>query len=141
MLKPCPSRFSLAAWGIISLLVLSFILAACGGAATPAAEESNPEAGTVEEAQVEAEATEEEEVEVVAQNTATTEKVEPTAATTPEEEAAAEPPAPEVAASGPATCAPLDIPVNTLISPVSDEDWVKGPATASVTVVELGDFQ
>lgn len=140
MLKPCPSRFSLAAWGIISLLVLSFILAACGGAATPAAEESNPEAGTVEEAQVEAEATEEE-VEVVAQNTATTEKVEPTAATTPEEEAAAEPPAPEVAASGPATCAPLDIPVNTLISPVSDEDWVKGPATASVTVVELGDFQ
>jgi hypothetical protein len=31
--------------------------------------------------------------------------------------------------------------VNETISPVTDADWVKGPADATVTIIEYGDYQ
>jgi hypothetical protein len=135
MSKPYLWRLSLAAWGITSLLVIALTLAACGGAATTPAAEEEPAAASPTEAPVE-------EAEAVAQNTPATEKAEPTATQATEAEEAAEA-APEQApqtASGPAICAPLEIP-DSLISPVTAEDWAKGPATAAVTVLELGDFQ
>ena len=131
MSKPDLWRPSLAAWAITSLLVI--LLAACGGATTTPAAEEEPAAASPTEAQVE----EETEAEAVAQNTPTTEMAEPTTAPAAEEQAAEAAPQ---QASGPATCAPLEIP-DSLIPPVSDEDWAKGPATAAMTVLELGDFQ
>src|SRR5262245_55732438 len=110
MVKPDPSRLSLVAWGIICLLAVILTLAACGGATTPAAEESAPEVAATE-AQVATEPAEE--AEAVAQASPVTEEAEPAEAATPEEEAAveqeeapAEEQAPEVTASGPATCEP-----------------------------------
>ena len=131
MSKPYLWRLSRAAWGVTSLLVIALTLAACGGAATTPEVAEEPAAASPTEAQVE-------EAEAVAQNTPTTEKAEPTATEATEAEEAAE--AAPQQASGPATCAPLEIP-DSLISPVNDEDWAKGPATAPVTVMELGDFQ
>jgi hypothetical protein len=135
MSKPYLWRLSLAAWGVISLVVIALTLAACGGAATTPEVAEEPAAASPTEAPVE-------EAEAVAQNTPTTEKAEPTPTEATEAEEAAEA-APEEApqtASGPATCAPLEIP-DSLISSVKDEDWAKGPATAPMTVIELGDFQ
>ena len=138
MVKPYLWRLSLVAWGV--LLVITLTLAACGGATTtPAAEEEAAEASPTE-AQVDDGDTPE--PEAVAQNTPTTEVAEPTAteAVEAEEEAEATPQQAAQTASEPATCAPLEIP-DSLISSATDEDWAKGPATAAVTVIELGDFQ
>ena len=45
--------------------------------------------------------------------------------------------------SGPAACvaAPLDLPVEPRIPPITDEDHVHGPMDAPITIIEYADFQ
>lgn len=127
MLKP----FQPQAVGLVSLLSLSLLLAACGGAAQPASPEPSPPAQGQATA---ADATESSPTAEVTEATA----AEPTAIAAATHETAA---APAANAGAPAVCQSVDIPSNTLIAPVSDQEWSKGPADAPVTLIEYGDFQ
>lgn len=123
-------RHAAAGWLIGLLFAGLLILSACGGAAEEAPEASK--APTQEEAAA------------VAADTpkAQEEPTEEASAKTTEEEAPANPD--EEIVSAPleaAVCKAVEVPENTNISPVSDDDWAKGPEDALVTVVELGDFQ
>jgi hypothetical protein len=138
-------RRSLAA-GLLSLLLVSLLLAACGGSAeseseeTPATDQtevSAPAGGAPAEVSAPAEAGEEEaEAEVEAQAESevaqAAEEEQPAETTQPQR-------APEVSAS--VTCEAVDLPDNGLISAPSESDWAKGSATAAITVIEYGDFQ
>jgi len=64
----------------------------------------------------------------------------PTASPTP---AALPAPSAVATASGPVSCvaAPLDLPILSGISEVSDQDHVEGNADARITVIEYADFQ
>ena len=120
------------AWLLV--LATAMVLAACGGAATPA-ESVEPDAADDSQAEIaEEEADATEEVEEVAEATATTEEVEATEEVVVEQEQA-------IVASPPASCEPIDIPDNDLIPAPMADDWAKGPETASITVIEYGDFQ
>ena len=120
------------AW--LFVLAAVFVLAACGGATTPTepAESDAADDPQAEIAEEEAGATEE--VEEVAEVTSTTEEVEATEEVVVEQEQA-------IVASPPASCEPIDIPDNDLIPAPMADDWAKGPETASITVIEYGDFQ
>ena len=124
------------------LLAAGLTLAACGAAApTEPVEASDPVEAVpaTEEATDEvAMATDESEASAV-EAEATSEEIEAT-----EEAAMAEPePAqePAIVASPPASCVPIDIPDNELIPAPTEDDWAIGPETASITVIEYGDFQ
>ncbi len=127
MLKP----FQPQAVGLVSLLSLSMLLAACGGAAQPASPEPSSPAQGQETAVGAAESSP-----TAAVAEAATE--EPTAIAAATNETAA---APAASSRAPAVCQPVDIPSNTLIAPVSDQEWSKGSASAPVTLIEYGDFQ
>lgn len=153
MLKRYLPQPNLTVWAAC-LLVAGLTLAACGGATESVSEETST-AGETEAvapttvAEAETEAPEEQEAaEEVAAPTATT----AAEAEAPEDQEAAE----EVAATdeaeavqpeglsteaSPVSCESVDVPDNELIAAASDDDWSKGPATASVTVVEYGDYQ
>ena len=122
--------------GPTTILAAGLLLAACGGAATPAASEATNQPQTA----------------VAATSTGTTEATQEAATATQEtaktatEEAQATSPVATaaVAMSGPAApaeCQPVQIPANPKIAPVSDTDWAKGPANAPITLIEYGDFQ
>lgn len=136
-------RRSLAA-GLLSLLLVSFMVAACGGSAESEIEEpasitdqTETEAPTavdaptavIEEVSEAEEAVEAQEEAEVAQATEEGQQAETTQPQDP----------PEVSAA--ATCEALDIPANDLIPVPAEADWAKGLATASITVIEYGDFQ
>jgi protein-disulfide isomerase len=116
--------------GPTSILLAGVLLAACGGAATPAAQEAvTPVTGAVTS---------------VGTSEATQEVAATTATTTTESEATIAVPTANVAVAGPAqpaVCQAVQIPSNDRIAPVSDKDWTKGPANAPVTLIEYGDFQ
>jgi hypothetical protein len=139
------------AW-VTGLLLASLWLAACGGTvqSTPSSQEqaatnqtttaatdaSCSSAGCAETptAQTEANAT-----------TAATDEVDQAAPATEESVTAKTPaasPTTQVAtASKEAICQAIEIPTNAAVSPVSDDDWSKGPANAPITLIEYGDFQ
>ena len=135
-------RRSLAA-GLLSLLLVSFIVAACGGSAESETEapsttdQTETEASTavgaptavVEEVAEAEEAVETQEEVEVAQ---ATEEGQQTETTQPQD-------SPDISAA--VTCEVLDIPTNDLIPVPAENDWAKGLATASITVIEYGDFQ
>ena len=123
-------KFNLSwAGGLLGVLLLSVSLAACGGSTTPAeSEPDQTESAAPTEAPAETSPTE-------APAAAATEAV------VEEEEAAAADVAPSAPVASQASCFPIDIPTNTLIAAVSDEEWSRGPADAPVTVIEYGDFQ
>jgi hypothetical protein len=99
------------------LLILAVLLAACRGTSDPVIDETPPP---------QVEATEPSEVT-------------PPAANTP---APALPPA-----AGQAGCTVVPVSsepdpmIEELFSPISDKDWVKGPESARVTIIEYSDFQ
>jgi cyclophilin family peptidyl-prolyl cis-trans isomerase/protein-disulfide isomerase len=122
-------RLKPQAIGLVSVILLSLLLAACGGAAQPASKEPATSAQTQETtglAETE-EATSPSTTEPEAQQPAATEAA-------PDEN-------PVAATSAQASCQPVDIPSNTLIAPVLDQEWSKGPADAPVTLIEYADFQ
>jgi hypothetical protein len=116
------------AWavGVVGLLVTALTLAACGGTAESVPEEasSTEEVNAVTPTVVEEEAEATEEAEIAQAPTAT------------EETQVAQP-----QNSPPASCEPVLIPDNELIAAPTEDDWARGLATASVTVIEYGDFQ
>ncbi len=124
-----------AGWLIGLLFAGLLLLSACGGAAEEAPEAT--EAPNQEEAaEVAADTPEPQEEtqedpteEAVAE---TTDEIEP--ADSNEEEIASVPVESIV-------CEAVEIPENASISPISNEDWSKGPEDALVTVIEFGDFQ
>jgi hypothetical protein len=99
------------------LLILAVLLAACRGSSDPIVEET-PSPGVEETA---------------------SSGVTPPPADTP---APALPPA-----AGQAGCTVVPVSsepdpmIEELFPPVSDEDWVKGPGSARVTIIEYSDFQ
>jgi hypothetical protein len=109
---------------IVVGLLLAGLLAACGGEAqstqTPA-EESPTEVAAATETAPTAEAAAPTE-EPMADNGAI------------DEEQPAEP-------AGPISCSAIEIPDNALTAAASTDDWSKGPADASITLIEYGDFQ
>ena len=125
------------------LLSATLILSACGGDAaetspseqssdtTPVAEvAASPETDSpTEEPEADTEATTAPETsesgadEVGAEATADEEEVSVTDSTTPVE------------------CEAIEIPDDGRIPAISDADWVKGPESASLTLIEYGDFQ
>jgi hypothetical protein len=124
---------------VMGLLILALTLAACGSVVvSEEAKESDPAAGADAATSTEAEAPEE---------TETTQETEATQAEATEETQAAqetEEAEAEVAQAQPvstASCEPVVIPDNERIAAPSENDWAKGPETASVTVIEYGDFQ
>jgi predicted lipid-binding transport protein (Tim44 family) len=112
---------------LVALLLPSLILMACGAAAEPATEEASPTDTATAVAPTAAQ-----ETATAAPQAQTTEEAEP--AETPQQEQA-------IASAGAVSCESFEIPTNNLIAPASAEDWAKGPADASVTVIEYGDFQ
>jgi hypothetical protein len=144
MLKRYLRAHNPAMW-LLGLLLVSLILAACGGTPEPA-EVPSPAADTETAADTPAA---EEEVEATAeQATATAEVAEAEEAAATEESethAAAEATEEENlladASTTLAECQTMDIPDNDLIGAVSEDDWVKGPANAPVTLIEYGDYQ
>ncbi len=118
------NRFRLPVAWLSSALWLSLFLAACSGAAQPAPTQTAPAASTSEPAAQQPAATAE----------ATTIAATTEAAAAPAENATAAKPAQAI-------CQAVEIPNNDLLAPVSDQDWSKGLATASVTLIEFGDFQ
>ncbi len=158
MLNQYLSYRALVVW-LVSLLLVSLTLVACGGTAEPVSEEPAPPAETEEAADAPAESadtTADEEVAEEEEQATATEEAAPTQAAATEEaapteeQAAAEETAPTEEAeenlsdAGPATeptCQAIDIPDNPLIAPVSDSDWSKGPADAPITIIEYSDFQ
>ncbi len=163
MLNQYLSYRTLVVW-LVSLLLFSLTLVACGDAAEPVSEEPAPPVETEEIADAPADEEVEEEEQATAtkeaaptEEQAATEEAAPTEeqaateeAAPTEEQAAAEEVAPTEAAeenlsdAGPAaepTCQAVDIPDNPLIAPVSDSDWSKGPADAPITIIEYSDFQ
>ena len=133
------------AW-ITGSLLLSLFLAACGGAAQPAPAQTGETAAgsTTESDSCDAGSacgpTPTEEVagavttEPEAQQPAVTEEATEVAAATGEAVA----PQDSTAA---AVCQPVEIPINTLVAPASDQEWSRGPADAPITLIEYGDFQ
>lgn len=123
------------------LLVAGLTLAACAGSTAPPTTEA-PAATSQSEA------------------TATLAMTaEPTAAPTTETSAAIDTPAAAPTTAAKPTCQPVDKndqlgqvfdylngyientkPVDA-VATISDTDWTRGPATASITVIEYGDFQ
>jgi hypothetical protein len=112
----------------MGLLVAALTLAACGGAAESVPEEANSteEVNALTPTVVEEEAEATEEAEVAQAPTATEET----------QAAQAQP-----QNSPPVSCEPVLIPDNELIAAPTEDDWARGLATASVTVIEYGDFQ
>jgi hypothetical protein len=122
--------------GPTSMLVAGLLLAACGAAATPAAQEAATPAQAVAAATQASTSEATQEAATATQETAKT--------VTEESQANNAAPTAEVAVAGPpkpAECQPVQIPTNASIAPVSDTDWAKGPADAPVTLIEYGDFQ
>ncbi len=143
--------FSRVGW-LVGLLLFSVAVAACGGAATESEPPTTPaEANApaqVEENKVQADVAEQEpEESPVAEEAAADEaEIEEEAA---EETTAAEPAAesneslldPAASVASVAECVTVEIPDNPLIATVTEDDWVKGPADAPITLIEYGDFQ
>ncbi len=143
--------------GLTALLMASLTLAACGSAATPAADVSTP---TEESANV-----------TPVEDTPAAEEMEPTPPVEEELEEAAEERVAETAEAEfgsetgsqneiVAECTPADPnddPIagaivylneyidagqaSDTIAPVTEDDWTKGQANAPVTMIEYGDFQ
>ena len=137
------SKYPLIWGGMTTLLIMGFLLTACGDAATPAPTETSadtssasPEvapAATEEEAG--AAATEETQA-AVEQEAATTEEV-----TSPPTQAECTPVKPTEDITGFVNQYIETTPPNEGIAAVSDSDWVKGSPDAPVTIIEYGDFQ
>ena len=130
MLTKHSMRRVAAGWLIGLLFAGLLLLSACGGAAEEVAEATEAPAQE-EAASVAADTPEAEE-----------EPAEEAVVETPNEEAPANPD--EEIVSVPleaAVCEAVPVQENTNISPVSDDDWAKGPEDARVTVIEFGDFQ
>ena len=124
MLKRYLSPRALTTWAAC-LLIAGLTLAACGGAA-----ESVSEGGTADETETGAQTT-------AAETATESEATEEVAAVDAEEAQQGDLPA----APSQASCQSIDIPDDPLTPVASDDDWSKGLATASVTVIEYGDFQ
>ncbi|HMQ52728.1 MAG TPA: hypothetical protein PKE64_04270 [Anaerolineae bacterium] len=129
------SKLRPVAGGLIVLLLATLLLAGCGGAGAPAATESAPaqESPTTEAGAAEPPASPEAET--------AAETAEPTSP--PTAEAETDPTESEVVASGPASCQADDLGLveNEAIPAPSEDDWALGPETATVTIIEYGDFQ
>ena len=113
---------------LILLWAGSWLLAACQGAATPEAQPGTP-AG-----QVEAFATSEaaEPTEPAATGAPTVETGASSAPATPSAQAQC------TVVSGQPTPGPTQ---QSLFPPVGEDDWVKGPQDADITLIEYSDFQ
>ena len=122
---------------LTSLLAASLTLAACGGPTEPISQEPTAPAQTEEAVATSANNQEAEKPQEAAATTAATAEV--AAATSEAEASPSENPA--ASTSPQAVCQAVDIPNNDLIASVSAEDWSKGPAEASITLIEYGDFQ
>lgn len=107
---------------LITLLLLGLALAACGGQKSQTAATQAPAGATA-----------------VAQAPETTE-----AASAPTDAAQSSTPEGSSAVTGctvesqQPTAGPTE---QSLFPPVSEEDWTKGPATASITIIEYSDYQ
>lgn len=134
-------RFRPYALGPTSLILVGLLLASCGGATTPAAQDAAAtEAVAAVPSSTTANPTE------VSQGASTSQadtpapaakEVEPTTQTEVAPTTAVEVAGPPQ----PAACQSVQIPTNQGVAPISKVDWAKGPATAPVTVIEYGDFQ
>ena len=128
------------AW-LTGLLLLSLFLAACGGAAQPApAQTGEPAAGTTTESDncdVESACGPTPTEEFAGAETTEPEAQQPAST----EEAAEVAAAPGQNSTAAAVCQPVEIPINTLVAPASDQEWSRGPADAPITLIEYGDFQ
>ena len=136
-------KFAAVAPVMSLLLSAMLILSACGG---DAAETSPPDqtSETTPVAEVAASpeaASPTEEPETATQATSATETTESEADDVEDEAAADEE---EVSVTDPLTpveCESIEIPDDERIPAISDDDWVKGPESASLTLIEYGDFQ
>jgi hypothetical protein len=138
MLKRYLPEQTPAMW-LVSLLLISLTLAACGGATEPVSQEPTTAVETEEavdsSAGVEEAATEEPpatptEVAVVPEETEESAPVGETETVQDTDTSATL-----------AECQSVDIPDNGLIAAVSESDWARGPANAPVTLIEYGDYQ
>jgi hypothetical protein len=119
------------------LLSATLILSACGGdaAETPSSEQSSE---TTPVAEVAASP----EVDSPAEEPETATEITESEADDVEDEVTAD--KEEISATDPATpveCESIEIPDDERVPAISADDWVKGPESASLTLVEYGDFQ
>jgi hypothetical protein len=139
-------KFSAAAPVLTLLLSATLTFSACGGnaAETPPLEEVPETAAAADAAtspEVEAPAEAPESPTAIATEAEGSASEDQAAAEDEEEVASENEEASVTEPLAPAECEAIEIPNDERIPSVSNDDWAKGPESASLTLIEYGDFQ